>query len=148
MVQTVVVVVLLVADAVLVQLNLAALQTPVSLSIPGTPGYSVTPMLMLVAGGVALVVGWVAGSIDRMVLDRQIHHRDAALRVMSEELLRLKTAANEQQPSWTEIQARLDRLDRDVRLLQDRVQRSSELHAPDTPSGGERPPQHRVPVGG
>ncbi|HXX36706.1 MAG TPA: hypothetical protein VEP50_00940 [bacterium] len=121
MVQTVVVVVLILADVLLIQLNLGILQGPVPFVVPGTPGFVATPMLLLVAVGVTLVLGWLAGQADRAILERQVRHRDATLRVMSEELLRLRMTMHEQQPSLEDIRTRLDTLDREVRILQERA---------------------------
>lgn len=149
MVQTVIVVILILADAALVQLNLGALQGPVALAVPGTAGFTVTAMLVLVAAGAALALGWLAGQVDRAILERRVRHRDATLRVMGEELLRLKATAYEQHPSLVEIHTRLDALDRDLRVLQERVyERVQETRVYETAEGGDRSSPQRVTVRG
>jgi len=149
MVQTVIVVILILADAALVQLNLGALQGPVALAVPGTAGFTVTPMLVLVAAGAALALAWLAGQVDRAILERRVRHRDAALRVMGEEMLRLKATAHEQHPSLVDIAARLDAFDRDLRVLQERVhERTQETRVYEAVEGGDRSSPHRVTVRG
>lgn len=149
MVQTVIVVIFILADAVLVQFNLGALQGPVALAVPGTAGLTVTPMLVLVAGGAALALGWLAGQVDRAILERRVRHRDATLRVMGEEMLRLKATTNEQHPSLVDINTRLDTLDRDLRALQERVhERAQETRVYEAVEGGDRSSPQRVTVRG
>jgi hypothetical protein len=148
MVQTVIVVILILADAVLLQLNLDALQGPVALAVPGTGGFTVTPMLVLVAGGAALALAWLAGQVDRTILERRVRHRDATLRVMGEEMLRVKATAHEPHPSLVDIGARLDALDRDLRALQERVERTQETRVYETVDGGDRSSPQRVTVRG
>ena len=140
MVQTIVVVVLILADAALLQLNLGARQGPLQLTIPWTNGLVVTPMLLMVAIGMTIVLGWLAAQVDRAILERKIRHRDATLRVMSEELLRLKVATSEQQPSLVDMRTRLDMLDREIRNLQERIrQRSGEPRPREAAEAGTAP---------
>jgi hypothetical protein len=149
MVQTIIVVLLLVADAMLILLDADALQAPFTVAVPGTAGVTATPMLMLVAAGAALVLGWLAGQVDRAILERRIRHRDATLRVMGEELLRLKAAAYEQQPSLAELRGRVDALDRDVRALEERLhERIQGTRVYETADSGDRSSVQRVTVTG
>lgn len=133
MIMTVVVMLLVLADAYFVWYNLSALQAPITFAAPGTAGtISHVVLLGLVAAGFVLL--WLAGMADRSLLEQRIRQRDATLHAMGEELLRMKSAAYDQErPPLADIRARLEAMERDIQTIRTRV---DEVAARDRPASG------------
>jgi hypothetical protein len=127
MLQTVVVVILLLIDAAVVLANPPALQTSLTLRVPGAGAGQatvVTAQMLMIAAGIALVLGWIASLIDRAALDRRVQQYERTVRVMSDEMLRVKARAyDEERQPLEDIRVRLDTLDRDIRGLRVRLDR-------------------------
>jgi hypothetical protein len=135
MVQTIVVVILLAIDAWIVLTNPAAFQTSLALRSSQSAGqvYTVTIRMLMEAAGAALVIAWIAGLIDRAGLDRRVEQYERTTRVMSEEMMRTKARAyDEERGPLEDIRVRLDTLDRDIRGLRARFDREALAPAADT----------------
>lgn len=126
MLQSIVTVILLVVDAVIVLTNPSAFGASLSLRIPGTANQTVSMTLqdLMVGVGAGLILAWVAALIDRGAVDRRVQHYERTMRVMSDEMLRVKARSYdaERQP-LEDIRVKLDTLDRDVRGLRARIDR-------------------------
>ncbi len=121
MVQTLIVVLLILGDAVLVYFNLPALQSQITLTAPGTQATMSHLVLMAAVAG-SFVLVWLAGVADRAALERRLRQRNAALHAMGEEMLLMKSAAYDQErPPLADIRMRLDSMERDLRALRTRV---------------------------
>jgi hypothetical protein len=126
MVQTIVVVILLAIDAWIVLTNPAAFQMSLTLRTSSSASqiYTVTIRMLMEAAGAALVIAWIAGMIDRAGLDRRVEQYERTTRVMSEEMMRVKSRAyDEERQPLEDIRVRLDTLDRDIRGLRARIDR-------------------------
>jgi len=93
---------------------------------------AVTGLAIMAAAGAVLVVAWIAGQVDRAVLERQIRRRDTTLHVIGEELARVMgeewvriraTVDDRESRPWAELRTRLDVIDRDLQGLRERVDR-------------------------
>lgn len=141
MVQTILVVLLLLLDAVIVRQNITVLGSPFSINVPGIPGgpsIAVTPLGLLAGMAGALALLWLVAQAERWVQERQVRERDAALQSMGEELLRIKGSMyDEERPPLADIRLRLDAIERDLRMIRRTVEpREFELAA--SGGGGSR----------
>ncbi len=121
MIQTVVVIVLLLADATLALFHYPHLLR-VARIFPGAPGIGVTHVALMTAVGAAFLAIGLAGLADRVVFMRRsgarLQERDAALHAMGEEMLRMKAACYDQErPPLAEIRAQLDAMEQGLRAL-------------------------------
>jgi hypothetical protein len=126
MLQTLVIVILLLLDAAVVIMNPSAFQGSLTLRMPGAGDQVLTVTLqsLMAAAGAALVIAWIAALIDRGGLDRRVQRYEQETREMSDEMLRVKAKAYDQERQPLEdIRVRLDTLDRDIRGLRARVDR-------------------------
>jgi len=132
MIQTVIVILLVLADVALIQMNLGHLGAQITLAVPGMAPVAVTGLAIMAAAGAVLVVAWIAGQVDRAVLERQIRRRDTTLHVIGEELARVMgeewvriraTVDDRESRPWAELRTRLDVIDRDLQGLRERVDR-------------------------
>jgi hypothetical protein len=141
MIMTVVVILLVLADAFFVWYNLSALQSPITFAAPGTAGtISHIVLLGLVAAGFVLL--WLAGLVDRSVLEQRIRQRDATLHAMGEELLRMKsTAYDQERPPLADVRARLEAMERDIQTIRVRL---DEATTKDRPATGLATGERRV----
>jgi hypothetical protein len=141
MIMTVVVILLVLADAFFVWYNLSALQAPITFAAPGTAGtISHIVLLGLVAAGFVLL--WLAGLVDRSVLEQRIRQRDATLHAMGEELLRMKsTAYDQERPPLADVRARLEAMERDIQTIRVRL---DEATTKDRPATGLATGERRV----
>lgn len=134
MLQTLVIAILLIVDAALVLSNPSAFQGSLTLRIPGSDQtFAVTMQTLMAAAGGALVLAWIAALMDRAGLDHRVQHYERTMRVMSDEMLRVKARAydDERQP-LEDIRVRLDTLDRDIRGLRARIDREPLTQPSDT----------------
>ena len=135
MLQTLVILILLAADAWIVLTNPGAFQTLLSLRVSSSSAqvYSVTIQTLMEAAGAALVIAWVAGMIDRAALDRRVEHYERTVRVMNDDVARMKARAyDEERQPLEDIRIRLEALDRDVRGLRARIDREPLAPVSDT----------------
>ena len=126
MLQTLVIVVLLILDAAIVLANPSAFQGSLTLRMPGAADRFVVLTIqdLMVAAGAALVLAWIAALLDRGGLDRRVQQCERTMRVMSDEMLRVKAKAyDEERQPLEDIRVRLDTLDRDIRGLRARIDR-------------------------
>lgn len=126
MVQTVVIVILLALDAAIVLSNQPAFQGAMTLNVPGLSGQPivVTMQMLMTAAGAALVLAWIAALVDRAALDRRVQNDERTMRVMSDEMQRVKAKAYDQERQPLEdIRTKLETLDRDIRGLRARLDR-------------------------
>lgn len=141
MVQTILVVLLLLLDAVVVRQNMTVLGSPASISvpgIPGTPSIAVTPLGLLAGMAGALALLWLVAQAERWVQERQVRERDAALQSMGEELLRIKGSMyDEERPPLADVRLRLDAIERDLRVIR-RTMEPREFERAATGGGGSR----------
>lgn len=134
MVQTVVITLMILAGAVVVEANSGALGTPVTLALPGMASVTLTVLeIILVAVG-ALVVGWLAGQIDRAILAWRVRRREGMLRDAQVGMARMSATVSDGQPgvmniSLTNIHKRLDMIEQQSGELRRRVDDVRERHA-------------------
>lgn len=146
MLQTIVVVILLAIDAWIVMTNPTAFQMPLTLRTSNSATsqfFTVTIKMLMEGAGAALVIAWLAGLIDRAGLDRRVEQYERTTRVMSEEMVRVKSRAyDEERQPLEDIRVRLDTLDRDIRGLRARIDREPVAAAADT--GRVAPAEPRI----
>jgi len=126
MLQTTVIVLLLAIDAAIVLGNPSAFQHAMTLRMPGAGGQTldVAVQTLMIAAGAALVLAWIAALTDRAALDRRAQHYERTVRVMGDEMRRVKAQAYDQErPPLDDIRVKLDTLDRDIRGLRARIDR-------------------------
>jgi hypothetical protein len=121
MVLTVIVLLLLLADAALVYFNIPVMRSPLTLTAPGLA--ATTSHLALAAGAAgAFVLIWLGGLVDRALVEQRVRQRDATLHAMGEELLRMKSAAYDQErPPLADVRARLEAMERDLQAIRARI---------------------------
>ncbi len=135
MLQTIVIALLLILDATVVLMNPSAFQGSLTLRMPGSADQFlvVTIQDLMGAAGAALVIAWIAALIDRGALDRRIQRDERTMKEMSDEMLRVKAVAyDEERRPLEDIRVRLDALDRDIRGLRARIDREPLPGAADT----------------
>jgi hypothetical protein len=120
MIQTTVVVLLVVLDAILAQLNASVLGAHLTFTLPGAPTVHVTYLQIMAGVSAALALTWFAGMIDRHAIERRVEQRESALAAMQEELLRKAASYDREQPLLLEVRLRLEELGREMRALQTR----------------------------
>ena len=81
-VQTIVVILLILAGGVLVETNMNVLGAPITLGLPNSASVTATIAEIVLAALAALVIAWLAGQVDRAILKWQFRRR-AAVRVTS-----------------------------------------------------------------
>ena len=128
-VQTIVVILLILAGGVLVQANMSALQAPITLAMPNSASIAVTAVEIFVAALAALVVVWFAGQLDRAILMWQLRRRETVREEERGEILRTQPAAADREPtvmyvSLTNIHKRLDAIEQQLDTLRQRVDRA------------------------
>ena len=131
MVQTITLIILLLAGATFVQANIAAIHSPIALTIPGVTGVQLTYLRLLVAMGGALVLLWITGLIDFETQRTRVRRREAMILVKDRELMRVKSVAyDQQQPALADTTARLETVAREVRTTLNRVDSSLSASPP------------------
>jgi hypothetical protein len=89
--------------------------------------------MLMEAAGAALIIAWIAGMIDRAALDRRVAEYERSVRVMNDEMSRVKARAyDEERQPLDDIRVRLDTLDRDIRGLRARMDREPLAPAAET----------------
>jgi hypothetical protein len=121
MVQTIVLIVLLLADAIVIAFNTTLMRAPLAISLFGR---QVTTAQYVLPGGAAaaLLVLWLAGAMDRIVWKGLLRKGAAAVRAMTEEVQRLKAAAYDQErPPLDDIRARLEFIQNNLQIVRSRL---------------------------
>jgi hypothetical protein len=122
MVQTITLIILLLAGAAFVQANMPAVHSPIALTIPGVTGFQLTYLRLLAAMGGALVLLWIMGRIDVESQRAQVRRREVMILAKDRELTRVKSVAyDQQQPALADTTARLETVAQEVRAMRDRV---------------------------
>ena len=118
MIQTIVLILILLAGVAFAQANLGVLHSQLTVTFPGVTGVPLTFLRALVAIGGGLVLLWIAGLIDLQILRAQIRRKDAVVRSLEERIAQLKSEAYDRQQSvLVNIEHRLEVLARDVRNM-------------------------------
>lgn len=121
MVQTIVVVVLLLADAIVIAFNTTVMRSPLTITLFGRP---VTTSQFVLPGGAAaaFLLIWLAGGMDRVLWKGILRKSAAAVKAMTEEVQRLKAAAYDQErPPLDDIRARLEFIQQDLEIVRTRL---------------------------
>lgn len=122
MVQTVIVILLVLADVALARFNSSALQTPVTVSAPGMQATTISLFSLMIAFAGAIVLVWLAGLIDRAALEQRIRRHERTVRATRDELLETRSSAYVADRSVAaDVRARLDAVERDVAALRART---------------------------
>lgn len=121
MIQTIAVVALLLTDVALALFHFPNLLRVARL-FPQAPGIGITHIALFTAVGAAFLLIGLAGLADRLIFMRRVRarleERDAALRAMGEDVLRMKAACYDQErPPLAEVQVRLDAVEQGLRAL-------------------------------
>jgi hypothetical protein len=121
MIQTIAVVVLLLADVTLALLHYPHLLRVARL-FPNVPAVGITHIALFTAVGAAFLLIGLAGFADRIVFMRRVRtrleERDATLHAMGDEVLRMKAVCYDQErPPLADVQARLDAIEQGLRAL-------------------------------
>lgn len=135
MLQTIVIVILLIIDGAIVLTNPSVFQGSLTLAVPGAADQTVVVTIrdLMIAAGVALILAWIAALIDRAALDRRARHYERTMRVMSDEMARVKARAyDEERQPLEDIRVKLDTLERDIRGLRARIDREPLSRPADT----------------
>jgi len=99
LVQTIVIALMIFASAVLVETNIGALGAPITLVVPGTASVTLTALEIILVAVAALVVGWLAGQLDRVILAWRVRQREGMLRATQVELARISATVSDRQPA-------------------------------------------------
>lgn len=127
---TLLLIVTVLAGAVLAQQNASILHQPIPLSVPGLEGVPLSYLRVFAALGGLLVLFWIAGMIDLAMLRGQVRNRDALLRAKEQEILRIKSEAfDHQQPTLTDIRARLEKVALEVTAMMARLDAGATLQS-------------------
>jgi hypothetical protein len=121
MVQTIVVVVLLLADAMVIAFNSTLMRSPLTITLFGR---QVTTSQFVLPGGAAaaFLLIWLAGGMDRVLWKGLLRKAGAAVKAMTEEVQRLKAAAYDQErPPLDDIRARLEFIQQDLEIVRTRL---------------------------
>lgn len=135
MAQTVVLLLLIAAEAVLVFYNSAAMQSAITLTGPGME-VKVTQLSLLASAAGAFVLLWLAGLADRAGAQRRVRRQETTLKAMEQEMLRMKsTAYDQERPPLGDVRVRLETMERDLRAIRVRLTEAEALN-------GERERSH------
>ena len=103
MIQTIVVAVMVLASAAVVELNLDALASPLKIALPGGASQTLSVLQLVVGAGGALVVGWLAGQVDRAILGRRVRSREVELHAAQHDVARMKAETYDRQTTLTDV---------------------------------------------
>jgi hypothetical protein len=123
MLQTIALVLLLLAGAVFVQTNMPAMQTQIPLIVPGMVDLKLTYLNLMVAMGGMLVLLWIAGLLDAAVLRRRLRQQAATIMSKDQEIARVKAVAYDQQETaLADLKGPFDTLAQEIRSLRARIE--------------------------
>ncbi len=123
MLQTIALVLLLLAGAVFVQTNMPAMQTQIPLTVPGMVDLKLTYLTLMVAMGGMLVLLWIAGLVDAAVLRVRLRQQTATIMSKDQEIARVKAVAYDQQETTLAgLTGRFDTLVQEIRSLRARLE--------------------------
>ena len=119
---TLLAIVVVLGGAVLAQMNANVLHAPFFMSAPGILDMPVSNLRALAAAGGVVVLLWLAGILDLMVLRAHVRRCNALLHEKDVEVMRMKaTAYDQEQSALADIRSKLDRLTLDVNATTDRL---------------------------
>ena len=126
MVQTIVVVLMILAGAWFVQANVSALAAPINIAVPGTAGVTLSVLEVILVAVAALVIVWLAGQIDTALMAWRIRRREPVLRTTQHEVDPTGAPVYDRQPSvmyvsLTHIHKRLDAIEQQLEALRERL---------------------------
>ena len=119
---TLLAIMVLLAGALLAQMNASSLDAPFSMSVSGISTAPLSNLRALaVAGGVVALL-WFAGMIDLLVLRGHVRKRDAVLKEKEQEIARIKASAYDQeQPALADMKTQLNKVALDVDAMMIRL---------------------------
>ena len=108
---TLLAIMVLLAGALLAQMNASSLHAPFSMSVSGIAAAPLSNLRALTVGGGIVALLWFAGMIDLMVLRGHVRRRDALLKEKDQEIARVKASAYDQeQPALADMKTQLNKL--------------------------------------
>ncbi len=129
---TLLAIMVLLAGALLAQINASSLHAPFSMSVSGIAAAPLSNLRALaVAGGIVALL-WFAGMIDLLVLRGHVRRRDALLKEKEQEIARVKASAYDQeQPALADLKTQLNKvaLNVDAMMIRLRTMPTRSEHA-------------------
>ena len=121
MVQTIVVVVLLLADAIVIAFNTTLMRSPLTIMLFGRQ-FTTSQFVLPGGAAAAFLLIWLAGGMDRVLWKGLLRKAADAIKAMTEEVQRLKAAAYDQErPPLDDIRARLEFIQHDLQIVRTRL---------------------------
>lgn len=122
MILTLMAIIVLLAGALLAQMNASSLHTPFSLSVSGISAVPVSNLRALAAAAGVVALLWFAGMIDLLVVRGHVRRRDALLVEKDQEIARVKASAYDQeQPALADVKMQLNKVALDVNAMMIRL---------------------------
>jgi hypothetical protein len=122
MILTLMAIIVLLAGALLAQMNASSLNAPFSLSVSGISAVPVSNLRALAAAGGVVALLWFAGMIDLLVVRARVRRRDALLVEKDQEIARVKASAYDQeQPALADVKMQLNKVALDVNAMMIRL---------------------------
>lgn len=122
MILTLMAIIVLLAGALLAQMNASSLHTPFSLSVSGISAVPVSNLRALGAAAGVVALLWFAGMIDLLVVRGRVRRRDALLVEKDQEIARVKASAYDQeQPALADVKMQLNKVALDVNAMMIRL---------------------------
>ena len=117
MVQMIAVAVLVFLDLIVIVFNLSLMRSPITVSLLGAQ-ITTRQFALPVGAGVAFVLVWLAGAMDRVVWRALLKKGAGAVKAMTDEAQNLKaTAYDQERPPLDDIRARLEYIQHDLQLI-------------------------------
>jgi hypothetical protein len=108
---TLLAIMVLLAGALLAQMNASSLHAPFSMSVSAISATPLSNLRALAAAGGVVVLLWFAGMIDLIVLRSHVRRRDALLMEKDQEIARVKASAYDQeQPALEDVKTQLTKV--------------------------------------
>lgn len=119
---TLLAIMVLLAGALLAQINASSLHAPFSLGVSGISAAPLSNLRALATAGGVVVLLWFAGMIDLMVLRGRVQRRDALLKEKDQEIARIKASAYDQeQPALADMKTQLNKVALEVNAMMIRL---------------------------
>ncbi len=122
MILTLMAIIVLLAGALLAEMNASSLHAPFSLSVSGISAVPASNLRALAAAGGVVALLWFAGMIDLLVVRAHVRRRDALLVEKDQEIARVKASAyDEEQPALADVKMQLNKVALDVNAMMIRL---------------------------
>ncbi len=119
---TLLAIMVLLAGALLAQMNASSLHAPFSMSVSEISAAPLSNLRALGTAGGVVVLLWFAGMIDLMVLRGHVRRRDALLKEKDQEIARVKASAYDQeQPALADVKMQLNKVALDINTMMIRL---------------------------